>query len=292
MSDKHFPEVKLPKGSITIYGLWHGLREPRPTREMTERLGRAVNRFGPNDYFVVEGAPYDYFLDGVLVSGPNLIIQYLLDVPQIKRKITFLDNRAEKTEFYHHGILWDKTDLKIGEWLETQKEQLEEPDQSEYENILFTPEYIGIIKQAYTGMIKEGVDGVTDDEVVGYVEKRFTLRSLLMGRNSFHRAQALGSYPLHGTVHFFLGNLHGGESRRFLKNPRAVQTYLGKIPPELRDIYDQNEDIQNEITEAFHRLALQLSPTERPLFLRSIVDFAHRRYVESLGGEVVFIKVE
>lgn len=306
-----FPEVGLKSGSVRILGFWHGYAGDNLPTDVRKSLGTQVANFRPQDYLMIEGSPFAYGEEDGIYSGelqpttteegvvyqgtlhrdhteyrfpvePNRLMQALLQVPDVGKRKNDFDLRTEWPEFYFSTILWNGGDQQIAS-----ADQGSLEDKRWLEVTFATPEETEALKQARIAFLDGKIDGITREQLKLYFEKEFTGRSLLLARIAAYRAQALGSYPLGGEVELFLGCMHSGEALRFLKHPEAAERYLSRTHPEIRDVYEQNESMQQEITEAFHASVgrQRLRPQERTLVMKGVVDNAMERYMQLAAKE-------
>jgi len=280
---KGFPVVRLPEGNVYIYGLFHGHdKQHRLPSQVKDALGREVSRFRANDYFLVEGTPYVIIGRGYKTSSlfyiivpekfqlpveSNRVLGALSQVPQF-RTIPHLNGRTELLEWYFDTILTNpQVDSKIDEHIRTLTTSEPREESVTYENVtLVEPEDVRAIKQRLFTILDGQIEGISREELGLHLEKRFTVRSLLMSRVSAYRTRAL-----HGDVRLFIGCTHSGEARRFSKNPRERERYLANAHELIRHVYEENEAMQDKITTRFLGIESEIKPQERPYALRQVV---------------------
>lgn len=307
-----FPEVRLKPGTLQILGFTH---EEKPASGIKAALGAQVANFRPEAYLLVEGTAYklgeEYAihrgqLNPVSTEGNTTVYQgtlprvgteyrfldeadpvrrFLLQIPRIASMKDDFDKRTERPEFYFTNSLWDGIDWKIMSVLEAETGKEAIPGLADATFV--TPEEAAELKQARIAALDGKIDGVSREELGLFFEKHQIVRSLLMARTAEYRARALGSYPLGGDVKLFLGCGHAGEALRFLKNPDVVKKYLSGAHETIRDVYEQNEGMQQEITAAFHASVRgqRIRSEERTYAMKQVVDNAMERYMQLAAKE-------
>lgn len=309
-----FPEVRLKPGTIQVLGFIHEFFGYKHAPGIKQALGAQVASFRPEDYLLIEGTAYRLLKEFALYRGPlqvstvgdttvyhgtlprvdtiyqvldklDPIIGFLFQIPQVAKMKDDFDKRTERQEFYFTKSLWDSVDWKIMAALENVTK--EENVTGSADTTFITPEEAEEIKQSRIAALDGKIDGVSREELDLFFEKHQIVRSLLMARTSDYRARALGSYPLGGDAKLLLGCGHAGEVVRFLKNPEAVNKYLSSAHEGIRDVYEQNEGVQQEITEAFHASVgrHRLRPRERTEIMKQVVDNAMERYMQLAAKE-------
>lgn len=311
----YFPVAQLDTAIVNFLGFWHGFPGYEPTNQVKRTIGRQVASFNDHGLWVVEGSPYQFGKTDIIYQGElqqiptendvdfykadfhqvraednfegeqDLVIQFLLKIPAVQRRMEDLDLRTDRPEFYVDSILWNPEDKQIRSTqvgsLDYDKDALVE----QWAHVTYvTPEEIKALKQAEIDALDGKVEDVTRDQIALYVEKKQTLRSLLLARTSSYRAEALGRYGP-AEVELGLGCMHAGEAYQFLTDPETVGRYLLTAPEEILDIYKRNEEIQKEITEVFHATVggQGLNPKERAQKLKEIVDIEMRGIMEKIA---------
>lgn len=314
----YFPTANLKPGTVNIHGFWHGFPGYNPPKDIARIMTAYINSLKPQDYLLIEGPPYEFGKSRIIYEGrlhpvttqegvevrqgtlhnvgiedtfggqPNLLISFLLQVLKSEDKGSELDLRTELAEFYFNTILFNEVDKKI------RSAQLDPAGYNatelvkKWSNITFVaPEEVEALKQAQINSLEGKVNNVSLEEIALFVEKLQTGRSLLLARTGDYRARALGSYPMGGKVEQFIGCMHAGEVLRFLKNPEAIKRYLSRTHDDIREVYERNEEMQEQITGAFHSSVgrQKLNPRDRTLMLKQIVDNAMVEYMRQNAPE-------
>lgn len=284
----YYPQVKLNPGEVKFHSIVHGRPGDIPPGKIITSLGKQIANFRPQDYLLIEGSPYEFFT-GDTPEGPgDPMIQFLLHVPEINGNKGHWDRRTEKPEFYLDTILRNPVDKIISPFYLGTGDDSSEPSRIYEHGAYLEVKEAEAHKQAMIDALDGKIEGVSREEIALFAEKFQTLRSLLLARTAHYRATALGGYPDGGKVKLFEGWGHTGESLRFLRSYRAVESYLAGAHEEIRDIYNRNEEVQQQITEAFHLEVRRKGITpeefteERTLTLKSIVDTAFERIMRQI----------
>jgi len=269
----YYPQVKLNPGEVNLHSIVHGRPGFTPPDSIITSLGKRIETFRPQDYLLIEGSPYEFFIGDTREGPGDPMIQFLLHVPQINGNMEHWDKRTERPEFYLDTILRNPVDQIISPFYLGAGEDPSEPSTIYEHGAYLEANEAEAYKKARIDALVGKIEGVSREEIALFAEKVQTLRSILLARTASYRATALGSYPDGGKVKLFEGWGHTGESLKYMRSPRAVESYLAGAHEDLRDIYERNEEVQKEITETFHQRVRgrNITPEDRTLALIDIV---------------------
>jgi len=200
-----FPRISAGKGRVTIYSYTHGIgsRKTEPTKEVIDRIRSEVQRFGPNDYAVVEGfnpiyhtgIPPEMWKRSPWVWNTDYLLpQFGLDTAKCERpewyKLPFLTNAPEheKIRAYNESLLREhkpqviETLQRSGE-IGIDAELLRASTEFDWDR------WQTLKESAIQGFT--AIPGVSEEGARTYVEEETTFRSLLVARTSTYRADTL-----------------------------------------------------------------------------------------------------
>lgn len=265
----------LPNGpSVTICGFSHGLPGAPVTasRTVSKELSKVVGGT-VRQYSLLEGFHMDHIKEMVADfseedEARQLELDYIGKVLGGISKDAL--NHSERAEFLHP--LLDSAVDQDFKYADSLHERIAEAVTAEPEK--------GVLASESTKVTLKEIDDYKTEissilrrkfpreegKIMDFVEGTTTFRSLLMARAALHRAASIG-----GNVVLFCGFQHPAEIRRFLENPKFLDSYVEKLKaehPRLHYFYEMAEGSHAAIAELFERHSQKVETGQRRDFLR------------------------
>ncbi len=285
----HKVEVATPKGKIPIhvYGFSHGTERKRSA--LSPRIANALRAeakgFGSNDYLMAEGTD-------------NSLLRHINKLTGVKFQIKVADNfmhmslgkvvpqvyDAEPIEHFNQILLASvDSDGKIQKtYWQIVKRDVNQAPANELEIASEKTRTNAIEnRESKDGLIDALCKaGVEREKAELFTEAQTTFRSLLMARAAYHRTFATGQ-----PTRLFVGFNHANEVEEFLHDKEKLDTYVKKLHPPLKAMYDFSESHGWNIVSLFEAHAPNFDTKHHVrLYKWLALEAAKQEHTHRLGG--------
>ena len=262
---------------IRVFGFTHGYNGDfqKYSVENKAAISRAINRFGREDYLLVEGYETDLAKRAFekKTGGAESFPEDLKD--HMEKNLISLYDRLRFCERFEWYAIFASTEEELrlrdigrssltftdGIRMAYSQDEAQQKIRELFDCFEFSKELIIAIKEhEIKNLIR--LSGLPEETVRIYIEKSSTFRSLLAARTALWRSELMD-------VNLFMGILHAAEIVEFLTNQNQVDQYVSCLPERLKYVYSLNEFYQGEITRIFKQKQLEaIRENLLPIFLR------------------------
>ena len=242
-----FPRIEVEaaggkKVPVHLYGFSHGTGKKGTALHHTvaNAIRDEQKTFGRDDFLIREGQNDALLREGLRSHGEGFKVRVSHDLLRDSLKAARIPNVHKIEPIEHFEIIRSIQVSEDGaiDHVKTLRESTENAKSEEIDAASkltrATPEQT---RESKESLVQEFVSrGIDEAKAQLYVESLTTFRSLLMARAAYHRAYATGL-----PIRLFVGLNHVEEIERFLKNEKTRNDYVKDLPPELRQMYDINE---------------------------------------------------